>query len=506
MTLRTIIVAALACVSAAGAAFAQDQQGPAQPQTPEAWRAAAETDLEALRAHLLNDTPVALDSENRAMQRWYERGYREARNRVRRVNDQGSYFYALLGYTNGFHDPHLSLSAQMRLAPASWPGFVATADGDNVVVFYRDEADANTPAIGARVISCDGRSSAAFRDRNIYPFTLNPGLAGDRRRSATRLFMDRHNPFGPAPRRCVFDENGTRRTITLTWRDVPEGNDYWDQYSRASLGPGAPFDITTPAEGVTWIGVPTLDNGSGEQLQALINSIAANAPAMRAGRAIVIDVRGNGGGSSEWGVRIARAVWGDDIIDALPGDDRPGAVDWRASVGNRDYIAEFTPELARQFGEDSEAVEWAHRAHDGIDAAITRGDAFWRDRDPGDAAPIAASGGYTQQRPTGPSPIPARVYVLSNGVCASACLDMADIMLHIPGVQLIGADTSGDGLLMEIRSVTLPSGLVQVGLPMKVYRGRGRGALESYHADVAYHGVWSDEAVRAWVMELVQAQ
>ena len=81
MTLRTIIVAALACVSAAGAAFAQDQQGPAQPQTPEAWRVAAETDLEALRAHLLNDTPVALDSENRAMQRWYERGYREARNR-----------------------------------------------------------------------------------------------------------------------------------------------------------------------------------------------------------------------------------------------------------------------------------------------------------------------------------------------------------------------------------------------------------------------------------------
>lgn len=504
--LRNLIAAAAACLAVTSAAFAQEDQGPALPETPQAWRAAAETDLEALHTLLGESTPVALDTENPAMQRWYDRGYREARSRLRRVNDQASYYYALLAYTNGFHDPHLALSAQMRLAPASWPGFVTTANGDDIIVFSRDDTDAQTPAIGARVISCDGRTPAAFRARNIYPFTLNPGLAGDRRRSAARIFMDRHNPFGPAPRRCVFNENGTRRTITLNWRSVPDGNVYWDQYNLASLGPSASFDVTTPAPGVSWIGVPSLDNSAGEQLQALVDKIAAEAPTMRAGRAIVIDVRGNGGGNSEWGVRIARALWGDDIINALPSDDRPGAVDWRASAGNRDYIEEFTPELVRQFGEDSNIVDWAHRTHAGLSEAITRGEPFWRDRDAGDTREIGASGGFTEQRPTGPSPIPARVYVLSNGVCASACLDMADIVLHIPGVQLIGADTSGDGLLMDIRSAPLPSGLTQVSLPMKVYRGRGRGALEAYHADVAYDGVWSDEAVRAWVMELVAAR
>ncbi|MEZ5957635.1 MAG: S41 family peptidase [Hyphomonadaceae bacterium] len=505
MSLRSLMVAAFAFLAVSMPAVAQEQDAPQLPETPEAWRAAAETDLEALRTLIREDTPAAFDSENPIMQRWYERGYRQARSRLRRVNDQASYYYLLLGYVTGFRDPHLSLGAQMRLASARWPGFVATADGDDVVVFSRDEADANTPAVGARLISCDGLNPATFRARNIYPFSLNPGLAGDRRRSATRIFMDRQNPFGPAPRRCVFNEGGTRRTITLSWRDVP-GDDYWDQYSLASLGPGAPLDVTTPAEGVAWIGVPTFDNGAGEQLQALVDRIAADAPAMRAGRAIVIDVRGNGGGNSEWGVRVARALWGDDIIDAIPGDDRPGAVDWRASPGNRDYIAEFTPELARQFGAESEIVQWAHRAHDGINGAISRGDAFWRDRELGETAEISVSGGYTQQRPTGPSPIPARVYVLSNGVCASACLDFSDIILHIPGVQLVGADTSGDGLMMEIRTTMLPSGLVQVGLPMKVYRGRGRGPLEAYRADIAYSGVWSDEAVRAWVMGLIEAQ
>jgi hypothetical protein len=85
-------------------------------------------------------------------------------------------------------------------------------------------------------------------------------------------------------------------------------------------------------------------------------------------------------------------------------------------------------------------------------------------------------------------------------------LDFSDIVLHIPGVKLIGGDTEGDGLLMEVRGAPLPSGLVSVTLPLKVYRGRGRGALEAYHADIAYTGEWTDEAVRAWVMGLISAQ
>jgi hypothetical protein len=82
-------------------------------------------------------------------------------------------------------------------------------------------------------------------------------------------------------------------------------------------------------------------------------------------------------------------------------------------------------------------------------------------------------------------------------------LDFADIALHLPGTQLVGMDTSGDGLLMEVRDQDLPSGLSRVILPLKVYRGRARGALEAYRADVTYDGVWDDLPVRAWVIELV---
>lgn len=495
-------LAAFMCASI-GAAHAQEQAPPQLPQTPEAWRETARSDLEALRTLIEENTPIAVDEENPRMRAWFERGYREAHARVRRVTDQPSYFYALAAYTNGFRDPHLALSPVTQIRTARWPGFITTArDGETVVLsnYGGDPA----PEMGARVVSCDGKSLARLRERIVFPFTLNPSIARDRRAAHARLFLDRGNVFAPPPRRCVFEVEGVRTTRVLEWRDVDE--DFWTRYNIATDGPGAEFGVTAPADGVTWIGVPTFNSGAGEQFEALFAQIRANEDAMRAGRAIVIDVRGNGGGSSEWGNRLARAIWGDAIINAIPDDGYNGAVDWRASPANRDYIAEFAPQLIAQFGAESEIGQWAIQTRDGIAGAVERGEPLWRQRDPSETGPISASGGYTQRRPDGASPFPARVYVLSNGTCVSACLDFADIALHIPGTQLIGADTSGDGLLMEVRDEILPSGLARVVLPLKIYRGRARGALEAYSADAAYTGVWNDELVRVWVMELVAAQ
>ena len=503
--LRTLIAAIAVFAAFSAPAFAQEQEGPQLPQTPEAWRAAAEADLEALRMYLREDTPVAVDTENPRMQRWFDRGYREARQRVRRVTDQPSYFYALAPYTNGFQDPHLSLQPVAPIATARWPGFITTARGDDTIVASNDGADGPAPEIGARVVSCDGKALSRLRERLVFPFTLNPQLARDRRTAHTRLFLDRGNVFAPPPRRCVFEYEGARTTLTLNWRDVP-GDEYWTRYNIATNGPGAEFGVTTPAPGVTWIGVPTFGNDAGEQLRALVNEVTANAESIRNGRAVVIDVRGNGGGSSEWGLEVARALWGQSVLDAIPDDSPGGATDWRVSQRNLDYINGFAPELIAQFGEYSQVSLWVRAVQDGFAGALERNEPTWRQRDPEQTGPVPQGGGYTLRRPQGPAPIPARVYVLSNGSCGSACLDFADVALHIPGVQLIGMDTSGDGLLMEVRDQALPSGLSRVVLPLKVYRGRARGALEAYHADVAYPGVWTDEAVRAWVMQLATAR
>lgn len=503
MTVRALFAAAAACVVMAAPAAAQES-APQTPATPEAWRAAAEADLEAMRMYLGEDTPVAIDAANPRMQRWFDRGYSEARRRVRDVRDHSSYFYALAAYANGFQDPHLTLQPLAPLETTRWPGFITTARGEDTIVVDVDGEGSGAPAVGARLLTCDGQTPARLRERIVFPFTLNPQIARDRRIAHARLFVDRGNVFALPPRRCMFEHDGVRSTIALNWRDAPE--DFWTRYATASTGGAAEFGLSTPQEGVTWIGVPTLGNEAGEQLRVLVDEIKANAAHIRAGRAIVIDVRGNGGGNSAWGEEIARAIWGDEIVDAIPASDSASATDWRVSQRNLDYINSFAPELIAQFGEDSEIAEWVRAVRRGFEDSLASGAPMWRARDDGESGPVAGGGGYTLRRPHGQSPIPARVFMLSNGACASACLDFADIVLHIPGVQLIGMDTAGDGLLMEVRDQTLPSGLSSLVLPLKVYRGRARGALEAYRADAAYDGVWEDANVRAWVMQLVASQ
>ncbi|HRE43972.1 MAG TPA: S41 family peptidase [Terricaulis sp.] len=496
MQLKTIVASLCAILCAACATS----------PTASAWRAAAEADLDALRATLREDTPIAFDDENPRMQAWVEEGYRQAQARLPRVADHTSYFYALAPYINGFADPHLQLRATPSLSIARWPGFIATARGEGALVLFRDDADESAPPRGAVILECDGRSIAALKAETVFPFTLNAFLAGDQRTAAPRLFLDRGNIFAPPPRVCVFEEDGARVTRPLHWRDIP-GDAYWAEFNIAALGPDAAFGVSAPADGVTWIGVPTFANEAADELRALAEAVAANAEAIRNGRAVVIDVRGNGGGNSAWGDALARALWGDAVVEAaLAAKPASGAVDWRASPANLAYLQSFAPELIAQFGADSEVAVWINGALAGIEGAIASGEPFWRERIGEAAGPIAPGGGYTQRRPQGPSPIPARVYILSNGVCVSACMDFADIALHIPGVRLIGAATSGDGLLMEVRDQALPSGHARAVIPLKVYRGRARAALEAYAPDTAYDGIWTDEAVRAWVLELIAAQ
>lgn len=488
------LFAAAAFVLSAAAA----QEAPA---TPAQWRAAARADLEALRSIIAADTPIVVDEENPRLRAWYDRGYRQAQGRLARVRDRAGYFYTLAAYVNGFGDPHLALSQTATNPIARWPGFIASADGENTIVMV---SEAGAPPEGARILNCDGRSLATLRTQTVFAYTLNPALARDQRAAHARLFLDRGNPFAPPPRRCLIEHQGARQSWTLAWRDIPE--DFWQRYTIATNGPGAEFGVTLLDGGVAWIGVPTFGNDAAPQMEALIAEIEPRAEAMRAGRAIVIDVRGNGGGNSGWADRIASAVFGADVVAAVAQPSTPTATDWRASAANIAYLDDFAPQLLAQFGADSEIGRWITRALDQMRAAHARGDPLWRQRDDGGDGPIGPGGGYTRARPQGVSPFPARVYLLSNGTCASSCLNFADTVLHIPGVQLIGSDTSADGLLMEVRDQVLPSGQARLTLPMKISRGRARGAMEAYVADIPYTGVWSDEAVRAWVLETVTAQ
>lgn len=472
------------------------------PAGPEDWSAKALADVVAIRQSIWEHTPVPFDAENPHYREWAIEGAAIAAERAGSVTDRAGWWQVLAAYVNGFGDPHIAIQIEGEPLPTRWPGFIASRVGDLAEVVHRTE-ESGAPPLGARITACDGETLPHLLETRVHPFRLNPRLERDRRLAMTGLFIDRGNPFAPAPARCTIEVDGVASEIELAWSATPPREDsWWSKLQAAGAGPSAEWGVSEPAPGVHWIGVPTFSSGpeTAPQLDALVSAVNAQAAAMRQGRAIVIDTRGNGGGNSEWADKLAEGIFGADLLAQHPVPERRGAVDWRGSTGNAAFWRDWSAQMVSEFGAFSmmrfgaEFLAWQLERAASLDPPV------WRlgncDCDP--------AGGLTRERPTGPSPITARVYLLSNGSCGSSCLNFADRVLRVPGVQLIGADTSGDGAYMEVRDELLPSGGARFTFPQKVYRGSARGHLEVYEADTRHDGSWDDASVRTFVMSLIE--
>ncbi|MDX2219117.1 MAG: hypothetical protein SF172_08850 [Burkholderiales bacterium] len=494
--LARVAVLAVAMALPAGA----QSSSPAKPSTPEGWRALTLADLEAAAQLLRDHSPIPFDKQNPNTAAWLEAGLKQAKARVPDVRDEADWFYVLSLYGVGFNDPHVVIAPTGELPPSRWPGFIVSQQGADAVVVARDEGDAEAPAIGTVIRRCDGKTLAALADERVFPVLFYRALPTDQRRAITRLFFDRPNAILPTPSRCQLSVAGVERELTLRWRDLPTDRATWmNTYRAASTGPATEWGVSEPDPGVFWIGVPTFGSGpqTAPKLDALVKAVAARGDEMRRARAIVIDTRGNGGGNSAWADKLAEAIFTPEVLKRHPSPSYRSGVDWRASRGNAAYWRKWADQMKTEFGEDNyqRALRYVERFEAHADDAVP----LFRDG----AADVGVGGGLTTLRPRGESPFAARVYFLSNGSCGSSCLNFADRVLFVPGVKLIGLATSGDGLLMDVRNETLPSGLARLVIPQKVARGRGRGALEVYAPDVAHEGPWDDASVRRWVLSLV---
>jgi hypothetical protein len=207
-----------------------------------------------------------------------------------------------------------------------------------------------------------------------------------------------------------------------------------------------------------------------------------------------------------WGSRITEGLFGSEIYRWV-GCRHAGEgawAEWRASEENLAMVVETLPAIREKFGEGSLVDAIYTRLQDDLAHALEAGETWVRqpegDQDEeGTEDPCAEAGsGFPPE-----NPVAATVVLLTDGACASACLDFADELLLMPGVVHAGAPTSADTVYMEIRDVTLPSRLGRFSCAMKVYRNRSRGHNEPYAPAFRYDGDLADtEALRRWMRTL----
>lgn len=465
------------------------------PDTVRPWTQLTRNDLAAMRQTLLANHPGPVDPANPGYRDWLERGYARAVAMADSVDSLDGMMAVLSFYTSGFHDGHLGWNPSFERSYAIWPGFVLSLrHGRFLIDDVAPFAETDTIRVGAEVLDCDGESLEDRLTARVMAFREGiPSLEASRVRLAPGVLVDGFNPWLPRPDQCRVRPSAGADPVeaALSWRWIGK-QELAPLLARAAYGKGVEaYAITHPADDVAWVTIPSFAENVGDH-RAGLERIIEGLPAERDDRLIVFDVRGNGGGNSAWGKRVLAALFGQDYIDdveAALGSDV--YTEWRASKGNADFIERYT--LPR-FEEGSGTRRYLERLVAAMRDAIANG----RDL-------VRAEADDAEQPKTPdtvpPHPLANRVILLTDGWCASACLDFADLLLGIPGVRHAGAPTYADAVYIDNRSVPLPSGIGGFGFSMKVYRHRPRGNNQPYRPELRYPGDrWDTRALQEWLL------
>ena len=257
------------------------------------------------------------------------------------------------------------------------------------------------------------------------------------------------------------------------WPRFLGGGEARGEEEAVSLVPGA----------VPRLVVRTFDSAAAAELAAL----PAIARSLRRLPAFVVDLRGNGGGNFGYAERFVLELT-DRTLRRL--DEREvvsvAAAEGRANSARR--------RLA--LGEVPAAAEPLFRAHvEALESAA----AALRARGAGRVERVA-TGGVIRGR--APGPLRARVVMLVDGGCASACEMAVALARQIPGVIVAGESTRGSMAAGEIALFRLPRSGVTISLGTRAFRDPLGGFAETrgFLPDVRLFG--ADAAARAGALAL----
>jgi hypothetical protein len=461
------------------------------------WSATLRQDAQAMHDDLAANHPGSVDPLNPAFAIANDRGLAMALDRAKRTHGFAGYFFAMRAYAASFDDGHLAFNVPANDQPSMpwrWPGFLTAFSRDDAQRVVTRADDAPLP-LGATLVSCDGKPASRVAADNVGSLVGRWQLRAQRLSYGGNVFLDHDNPWISRPSRCVFDVDGHARTVTLAWRPI-ESAAVEQRLKATYRRERDPIGMRTWPDGTVWItlsdfnGAP--DGPAAKALEPLIARLRAERAAIVSAPRIVLDLRGNNGGSSDWSRQVAEAIWGEAAVAAT---DKEDIVDWRASAANIASIHEFAEELRKTPGSSKRMLQWADLIVDDMGKAVQDGKPYWR------APPDVEA---KTEHPSLPAP-KARVVMVTDSGCGSACLDAADLWLALGAIH-VGAETSADTLYMDNRRATLPSGIGHLNAAMKVYRGRTRGNNVPLLPKYPYDGDLTDTAtLERWIAALPPA-
>lgn len=456
---------------------------------PDPWALMAERDLRAMHDQIRDNHPGPVDPLNDDFDQWLEKGLDASIAEAKSARTFGDYFNALRFYAAGFRDGHLTpvQTTTFRNAQVFWPGFVLGSSGGDVVVVKVPEPDEATPPVGSTLIDCGGATPRQILERDLIAYHAGPVLESTYEQLAPMLLWRR-------PQECRFRTNGEVKTYALRYRLI--AGDAFAAHRNPDLGPLATRRIA--GNGV-WVPIRSFQ-GYKPEVGAWLKTLVEEAPSWRDASYVVFDVRRNEGGDSEWGRRILAALYGEPFIDRVVrrapkfGNQY---VEWRASKDNLAHVRSIIRSIEEQHGKEARPLTGLRKVERAMADALEQNRTSL-------VRPAPAAARDPEVGPLPPREFKGRVVLLTDTMCASSCLDFADAAYELPDFVHAGRMTNADSVYMEVRNAPLPSGLAELVLPVKVYRGRPRGHNVPYTPSWVYPGnIYDTPALERWLVDQI---
>jgi hypothetical protein len=419
----------------------------------------------------------------------------DAERDVSRVRDAASYQSVLNRFVSTFDDAHVRARFKAtRSLPQEWAGFLVRYVGGQFKVVESDRRDVR---IGAVVTGCDRKPMDQVLSEALPYEQVRRHLELESTRSAMArvLFVNAVGSLRPRLSNCRIDGYD----VTLNWQ--PIAADRLAKLNAAHASYSNPdVSISSFGKKGAWVRMSTF-GPNGESARQFAK-IIEQAPTLRDNDIIVFDVRGNGGGSYNWFMGFLDALYGEAYAD---------------------YYARARLQFANVMSGDigGGGGRGTGRGSGAAPSASTRTDAPRTppDRGLGDLSarttPRAGANGATlrviaapdpKSAPTGPpppNPVHAKVFVLTDNGCASACISFVDEVRRFPGVLQVGRDTYVDSRPGSPMNFPLPSGEATISVPSMVREIRERGDNFAWQPDIYFDGdIANTDAVREWILRV----
>lgn len=465
----------------------------------ESWVEMTRRDLKTIYQQILMNHPGPYDQNNPQFKTWLEEGFKKYYDLAEEVTSFEGYSYIMYGYTNGFQDMHITYRTTLARDKINWPGFVLRYQNGKMFVHSvsRDKTQfPETLPKSSELISCDGKKANDLIKEVIFPYFGIADLEAHWTPLTSRFFLDYGNPFVQRPKQCLFKFKNRTIDHKLTWHPIPKPH-AMKLVRSAGFGPPPKLNFRNIGQNNYWISLPHF-LFEGQQVVEMKNILKKmrNKPIQKASY-IVFDLRGNSGGNSQWVHSILETLYGKKYLEIKKRLKKPVISEWRVSKDNFRVLYNVAQSIGDQFGEAANNHKLYYYVAQQMKNALQTGQKFV-------SGPAKKSEPPNAQDPQ--NPVRSHIYLLTDGQCASACLEFVDQVFYLSGKNKtthIGQSTSADSVYMHARTIGLPSSLGKLNFSIMVYRNRARGNNEPYYPQYKWEkAIWDTRGLQEWIKKL----